>query len=65
VAAIWSQFTYQGIQWILEADLRKYFDTLKHEWLRKILDRRVKTGVIRRLIGKGLKAGVWERGQIS
>ena len=55
----------QGIRWILEVDIRKYFDTIKHEWLRKFLDRRVKDGVIRRLIGKWLKAGVWEKGQIS
>ena len=55
----------QRIQWILEVDIRKYFDTLKKEWLRKFLDRRVRDGVIRRLIGKWLKAGVWEKGQLS
>ena len=55
----------QGIGWILEVDIRKYFDTLKKEWLRKFLDRRVRDGVIRRLIGKWLKAGVWEEGQLS
>jgi RNA-directed DNA polymerase len=33
--------------------------------LRKFLDRRVRDGVIRRLIGKWLKAGVWEKGQLS
>ncbi len=41
------------------------FDNLKHEWLRKFLDRRVRDGVIRRLIGKWLQAGVWEKGQLS
>ena len=65
LACIWSQGTHQGIQWILEVDIRKYFDTLKKEWLRKFLDRRVRDGVIRRLIGKWLKAGVWEKGQLS
>ena len=35
------------------------------EWLRKFLDRRVRDGVIRRLIGKWLKARVWEKGQLS
>ena len=64
-ARIWSQGTHQRIQWILEVDIRKYFDTLKHEWLRKFLDRRVRDGVIRRLMGKWLKAGVWEKGQMS
>lgn len=65
VACIWSQCTNWGIQWILEVDIRKYFDTLKKEWLRKFLDRRVRDGVIRRLIDKWLQAGVWEHGQLS
>ena len=65
LASIWSQCMHQGIQWILEVDIRKYFDTLKKECLRKFLDRRVRDGVIRRLIGKWLNAGVWEKGQLS
>lgn len=55
----------QNIQWILEVDIRKFFDTLKKQWLRKFLDRRVRDGVVRRLIGKWLQAGVWEAGQLS
>ena len=65
LARIWSQCMNQGIEWIVEVDIRKYFDTLKKTWLRKFLDRRVRDGVIRRLIDKWLKAGVWERGQLS
>lgn len=56
---------HQGIRWILEVDIRKYFDTLKKAWLRQFLDRRVRDGVIRRLIDKWLAAGVWEKGQLS
>lgn len=62
---IWSQCMNQGIRWILEVDIRKYFDTLKKAWLRTFLDRRVRDGVIRRLIDKWLAAGVWENGQLS
>lgn len=65
LACIWSQCMHQDIQWILEVDIRKYFDTLKKACLRKFLDRRVRDGVIRRLIDKWLKAGVWEKGQLS
>jgi RNA-directed DNA polymerase len=65
LACIWSQGTNQNIQWILDVDIRKYFDTLKKEWLRKFLDRRVRDGVVRRLIGKWLQAGVWENGVVS
>jgi retron-type reverse transcriptase len=65
LARIWSQCTNRKIQWIVEVDIRKYFDTLKKAWLRKFLDRRVRDGVIRRLIDKWLQAGVWEKGQVS
>ena len=51
--------------WILDVDIRKFFDTLNHRHLRNILDRRIRDGVIRRLLDKWLKAGVWERGQIQ
>jgi RNA-directed DNA polymerase len=46
--------------WVLEVDIRKFFDTLDHERLREILNRRVRDGVILRLIGKWLNAGVME-----
>ncbi|NUQ63071.1 MAG: hypothetical protein HUU20_11390 [Pirellulales bacterium] len=51
--------------WILEVDIRKFFDTLDHAHLREFLQRRVCDGVLRRLIGKWLKAGVMEEGSIS
>jgi len=47
---------------VLEVDIRKFFDTLDHRHLREILERRVRDGVILRLIGKWLKAGVMESG---
>jgi group II intron reverse transcriptase/maturase len=51
--------------WALEIDIRKYFDTLGHEHLREILRRRVLDGVLLRLIGKWLNAGVLEDGSIT
>ena len=62
--AIWQQAQWMGGCWLLEVDIRKFFDTLDHQHLREILDRRIRDGVIRRLIGKWLKAGVWEKGQV-
>jgi retron-type reverse transcriptase len=49
-------------KWLLEVDIRKFFDTLDHVHLRTLLQRRVRDGVLRRLIGKWLKAGVMEGG---
>jgi RNA-directed DNA polymerase len=46
--------------WVLEVDIRRFFDTLDHAHLRDILSRRVRDGAILRLIGKWLNAGVLE-----
>ena len=51
--------------WVLEVDIRKFFDTLAHEHLREILRRRVRDGVLLRLIGKWLNAGVLEGLELS
>jgi group II intron reverse transcriptase/maturase len=48
--------------WLVEVDIRKFFDTLSHEHLRGFLRQRVRDGVILRLIDKWLKAGVMEDG---
>jgi group II intron reverse transcriptase/maturase len=50
--------------WVLEADIRRFFDTLGHTHLMAILRRRVRDGVLLRLIGKWLKAGVLENGEL-
>ena len=55
----------QRVRWVLEVDIRKYFDSIDHAKLRELLARRVTDGVVRRMIDKWLKAGVLERGQIS
>lgn len=51
--------------WILEIDIRKFFDVLDHRHLREFLRRRVLDGVLLRLIGKWLNAGVVEDGGIT
>jgi RNA-directed DNA polymerase len=54
-----------GGGWIVEVDIQRFFDTLDHERLREILRRRVRDGVILRLIGKWLNAGVLEGSELS
>lgn len=48
--------------WVVEVDIKSFFDTLDHARLREFLDSRVRDGVLRRLIHKWLKAGVLEGG---
>jgi group II intron reverse transcriptase/maturase len=54
-----------GGGWVLEIDIRKFFDNLGHRHLREILSRRVRDGVLLRLIGKWLNAGVMEDGCLT
>ena len=51
--------------WVLEVDIRSYFDTIDHSHLREILQQRVRDGVLLRLIGKWLNAGVLENGSYT
>lgn len=59
------QIMGSGIRWILDVDIRQYFDTIDHRRLREFLDQRVADGVVRKMIDKWLKAGVLEGGQVS
>jgi RNA-directed DNA polymerase len=48
--------------WVLEIDIKSFFDEVDHGVLRELLRQRVNDGVLLRLIGKWLKAGVMEGG---
>jgi len=61
---LFRQVSYEGMHYIIDADIKDYFGSIDHGMLRGFLDRRVKDGVIRRAIGKWLKAGILEEGQI-
>ena len=52
-------------KWVLEVDLRNFFGTLDHSLLRDVVRKRVRDGVLLRLIGKWLNAGVMEDGAIQ
>jgi len=63
--ALWQQTMKMGGGWIVEVDIRKFFDTIDHGHLREFLKRRVRDGVLLRLIDKWLKAGVLEDGCVT
>ena len=63
--ALWKQTMDSHGGWILEVDIRKFFDTLDHAHLRAFLQQRVRDGVLTRLIGKWLQAGVMEEGAVT
>ena len=65
LAALWQQTMDLGGCWLVEVDVRQFFDTLDHAHLRDLLARRVRDGVLLRLIGKWLNAGVLEEGTVT
>jgi RNA-directed DNA polymerase len=54
-----------GGGWLVEVDIRNYFGSIDHQHLRNALGKRIGDGVVLRLIGKWLNAGVMENGQLS
>jgi RNA-directed DNA polymerase len=64
VQALWQQIMDLGGCWLLDVDIRKFFDTLDRAHLRALLRQRVRDGVLLRLIDKWLSAGVLEDGDL-
>jgi len=62
---LWEGIMAMGGGWILEADIRDCFGSLAHTCMREILSRRIRDGVLTRLIGKWLNAGILEEGRIQ
>ena len=62
---VWKATMDRAGGWVLEVDIRQFFDTIDHKHLREFVSRRVRDGVLRRFIGKWLKAGVLEDGGLS
>jgi RNA-directed DNA polymerase len=63
--ALWQAIMQMDGGWVLDVDVRKFFDTLDHQHLLALLQRRVRDGVICRLISKWLHAGVMEEGRLT
>jgi len=51
------------VNWVLDADIRGFFDSLSHEWLVKFVEHRISDRYFVRLIRKWLKAGVLSEGE--
>lgn len=54
-----------GGGWVLDLDIQSFFDALDRSKLQQMLRQRVNDGVVKRLVGKWLNAGVMESGRLS
>jgi len=61
--ALWVALASKHVNYIVDADIRGFFDNLSHEWMLKFVQHRVADRRILRLIQKWLKAGVLEDGE--
>jgi RNA-directed DNA polymerase len=62
LAALHTAVMTQCVNWVLDADIRKFFDSVDHEWLLRLIAHRIADPRVLRLIRQWLKAGVLERG---
>ena len=53
---------HRAVNWILDADIKGFFDNISHEWMMRFVEHRVGDQRVLRLIRKWLKAGVVEDG---
>jgi RNA-directed DNA polymerase len=63
--ALWVGIMRKKVNWIVDLDIRSFFDKIQHEWLVKFVEHRIGDKRVVRLIQKWLKAGVMEQGQWS
>ena len=63
--AIWVGIIQRKVNWVLDADIKSFFDTINHAWLMEFLERRIADPRMLRLIRKWLRAGVSEDGELS
>jgi len=61
--ALYAGITRKKVDWVLDLDIRSFFDKISHEWLIKFVEHRIQDKRVVRLIQKWLKAGVMEQGQ--
>jgi RNA-directed DNA polymerase len=54
-----------AVKWVLDADIRAFFDTVDHEWLMRFVEYRIGDQRVLRLIRKWLKAGVMQDGLLA
>ena len=60
--ALWIGIHQKRVNWVLDADIRSFFDTIDHEWMIRFLEHRIVDRRLLRLIRKWLTAGVVEQG---
>jgi len=62
---LFKEVSFHGKRYVIDADMKNYFGTIGHQELREFLRLRIRDKVIERMIGKWLKAGILEKGNVE
>ena len=63
LAALHTAIMSQRVNWVLDADIRSFFDSVDHEWLLRMLAHRIADPRVLRLVRMWLEAGILESGE--
>jgi RNA-directed DNA polymerase len=63
LAALHTALMTQCVCWVLDADIRKFFDSVDHEWMMRMMAHRIADPRVLRLIKQWLRVGVLENGE--
>jgi len=63
--ALFVGLTRKKVNWVLDADIKGFFDAISHEWMQRFVEHRIADPRVLRLLRKWLRAGVSEDGQWS
>jgi RNA-directed DNA polymerase len=63
--AIKTEIDNTPINWIVDVDIRGYFDHVNHDWMIKFLEHRIVDKTMLRLVSKCLKAGILDNGVVT
>jgi RNA-directed DNA polymerase len=63
--ALWVGITRRKVNWVLDADIRGFYDAIDHKWMQRFLEHRIGDRRLLRLIRKWMRAGVSEAGEWS
>jgi len=65
VSRLFSEVMSMNGCWLIDADVKSYFDSVNKQYLRSFVETRVRDKVIQRMLGKWLKAGIMDQGLVS
>lgn len=62
---LYKEVSFKGRRYVIDADMKNYFGSIDHQFLREFLAHRIRDKVTTRMVDKWLKAGIFESGKVT